>query len=656
VLSFTSIAAPAYEHIDLTSLSLDDLLEVEVYSVSRGRQRLADAPAAVYVITREEIRRSGVTSLPDAFRLIPGMEVARIDANKWATTARGYNSRFANKLLVLIDGRTVYTPIHSGVYWDMHDIPLEDVERIEVIRGPGASLWGANAVNGIISIVTAPASATRGGFVALATGTDERGVGTVRYAGQLGARAHYRVTARYFDHDRFQNAGGGEAFDAWYNNRGAVRVDWQASPADAVTLHAGLVDGQLEQAGTPVTTLDPPTTQLRMTRTPVSAGHVQVRWERSLPDNAHATLQVYYDRYERLEEALDEAVRTADVDFMHRLPRGRHQLTWGLGYRRIHDEVRGGNTLWFHPVARGHDLLSAFAQDEIELTPQIELTLGTKVERNDFSGMEIQPSVRAMWHPTPRHALWVAGSRAARTPSRIDEDVEARLDPTVFLPTLPLDPGNAVVAVSGNEAFTSEELLALEVGYRALPAPWLLLDAAAYYHRYDKLRTLRPAGFRTELEPPPGHTVFAFEMVSAMKGSARGIEVAADWQVVAPWRARLTYRWQRIDMESEMVFTAQQVEGLSAEQQLGVNSMVDLTRHFEVDASLRYVGDLPYLGIESYVSANLRLGWRPRHALELYVAGHDLLGSSHMEYRTENMITPAVEVPRHAHLGLRWRF
>ena len=655
-LSSVHVGAHEDERLDLTTLSLEELLEVEVYSVSRGMESIAGAPAAVYVVTGEQIRRAGVTSLPDAFRLIPGMEVARIDANKWATSARGYNSRFANKLLVLIDGRSVYTPIYSGVYWDMHDISLEDVERIEVIRGPGASLWGANAVNGIISIVTAPASATPGGSLGLITGAGEGTVGTVRYGGPMGDRAQYRVSARYFDQRRFQTAAGDEAYDAWSNSRGAVRVDWQASPVDAVTFHAGLVDGELEQAATPETTLDPPITELQMSRTPVSAGHLQVRWERSLRGGASAVLQVYYDQYERLEKVLDESVRTADVDFCHRFLRGQHQLTWGLGYRRIHDEARGGGTLWFDPAERQYDLLSVFVQDEVGLTPKLELTLGAKVESNDFSGIEVQPSARAMWRPNLQHALWAAGSRAVRTPSRTDEDMEARVEPAAFLPTLPFDPGDAVLAVSGSDAFTSEELLALEVGYRALPTPRLLLDVAAYYHLYDRLRTVKPMGFDTETEPPPEHTVFTFELQSAMEGTARGIEVAADWQVAAPWRARLTYRWQQIDMESNVIFMARQVEGLSPEHQFGAHSMLDLTRGLEFDASVRYVDNLSYLGVDSYMSASLRLGWQPRQDLELYLAGHDLLGPSHLEYRTENMESPPIEVPRHAHLGMRWSF
>ena len=372
--------------------------------------------------------------------------------------------------------------------------------------------------------------------------------------------------------------------------------------------------------------------------------------------SGNAALQVYYDWYERCEAALDEAVRTADVDFQHRSRRGRHEITWGLGYRRIGDEVRGGATIWFSPEMRTYDLLSAFAQDRIDLGAHLELTLGTKVEDNDFSGLEVQPTVRALWSPAPRHSLWAAVSRAVRAPSRGDADVEVRVDPSFFLLALPFDPGEAVVGLSGSDAFAPEELVAIEAGYRSLPVPSVHLDVAAYYQLYDRLRTVRPVGLSTEAEPPPEHAVFIFAAANEMEGTALGLEVAADWQVAAPWRLRLAWRWQRLDMEAPMAFSAAQLEGQSPEQQVSLHSMLDLPRRLELDASLRYVDALPQLDIESYLSAGLRLGWRPSERLELYVAGHDLLTAGHLELRSENLALAPIEVERHAHFGMRWQF
>ncbi len=455
----------------LLDLSLEELMELKVTSLAKKPVSLARSPAALTVITAEEIRRSGLTTIPEVLRLVPGIDVAQIDANKWAISSRGFNGRFANKLLVLIDGRTVYSPVFTGVYWDVQDMLLEDIERIEVIRGPGGTLWGANAVNGIVNIITKHAKDTQGGLAQAGAGDQERGLGALRYGGKMGEDVHYRFSGKYFSRDDFVTAREDDAHDQWHMVRGTFRLDWDTSERDELMLQGAIYDGEADETGI-LTSLTPPSVLSATDTTELSGGHALLRFTHRQSDASEWVVQAYFDRAERFDDALGPIdVDTYDLDFQHRFPTGEHhELTWGLGYRRVEDDLPDAFTVSFDPLSRGVDLWSAFVQDEIILMEDLRLTLGSKFEHNDYSGFEFQPSARALWEVRPQHILWGAVSRAVRTPSRAESDfrVNVAASPGPVSPVL--------VSILGNPDVEAEELFAYELGYRGWLTSQMYID------------------------------------------------------------------------------------------------------------------------------------------------------------------------------------
>ena len=449
----------------LKELSLEELMDIEVTSVSKRPERLSETASAIQVITQEDIRRSGATRLPEALRLASNLEVAQIDSRRWAISARGFNSPFSNKLLVLIDGRTVYTPLFAGVFWDVQDTLLEDIDRIEVISGPGATLWGANAVNGVINIITKDAKDTQGTLLAGGGGTELRGFGGVRYGGAVAPNFRYRIYGKYFDRDGTVLPDGRDASDDWHQGQGGFRMDWDASESDVFTVQGDGYDGRISQAGADA--ID------------VSGANVIGRWSHTFYEGSELTLQLYYDRTHRdIPGEVSEDLDTYDVDFQHRFPLGeRHDIVWGLGYRLIEDDVGNSPAVAFLPPQVSRQWFSGFVQDEIALVKdRVHLTLGTKIEHNDYTGFEFQPSGRLAWRLSEQQILWSAISRAVRTPSRIDRELFLRVD----------DPD---LRIDGGPDFESEELLAYELGYRVQPFSRLGLSLAAYYNDYDDLRS-----------------------------------------------------------------------------------------------------------------------------------------------------------------------
>jgi iron complex outermembrane receptor protein len=472
-------------------MSVQDLMNIEVSSVSRREQKLSDAAAAVFVITREDIRRSGATSIPEVLRMAPGLEVAHIDANKWAISSRGFNSRFANKLLVLMDGRTVYTPLYSGVFWDVQDTMLEDIDRIEVIRGPGATLWGANAVNGVVNIITKSAEDTRGGLVVAGSGSEERGFGAVRYGGRIREDAFWRVYAKSFSRDGGVDASDRDGADDWDAFRGGFRLDWRPTGEDIFTFEG---DAYKEDAGQ--------TLRLPLLRQPFlaflddSAGiegtDLLAKWEHTFSSSSSIGIQLYYDRMKIEDILLTESRDTFDIELQHCFRTlERHEFIWGLGYRLYRDSVENTFQTALDPAGKDAHLFSVFLQDDISLIKEkLHLILGAKIEHNDYTGFEIQPNARLIWTPHVRHTLWAAVSRAVRTPSRTEED--GRLNISVLPPFAPGNPSPnpGIVSVFGNRDFLSEELIAYELGYRVHPVTELSFDLAVFYNDYDHLRTV----------------------------------------------------------------------------------------------------------------------------------------------------------------------
>src|SRR5712664_1687432 len=454
---------------DVTAISMEDLMNMQVTSVSKRTQKVADAAAAIFVITQEDMRRSGATSIPEALRLVPGLQVARIDQNKWAIGSRGFNGRFDNKLLVLIDGRSVYTPLLSGVYWNVQDVMLEDVDRIEVIRGPGATLWGANAVDGVINIITKSAKLTQGAGVTAGAGTEERAAGGVRYGGKLGDNTYYRAYTKYFDWGPSAYPLGMTAHDGWDALRGGFRADWTPAGANSLTLQGDIYRTRFDETLT-VASLSAPYSNTFPNDGKYSGGNILGRWNHT-SEGSSMSLQMYYDNTTIIyHNLLGDNQNILDIDFQHGFHIGdSQQFVWGVGYRSIRDKNDASFTVSLQPNQVTLNQFSTFLQDEISLVDnRLQITLGSKFERNEFTGFEIEPNARLLWNLTPNQSIWTAVSRAVRTPALTEEGL--RLNSAVIPPGTPPNPSPflpAVVAVFGSHQFNSEDLLAYELGYRA---------------------------------------------------------------------------------------------------------------------------------------------------------------------------------------------
>ena len=641
---------------NVIDLSLEDLLNVEITSVSKKKQLLSDAPAAIFVISSDDLRRSGATSIPEALRMVPGINVARIDSSKWAITSRGLNGRFANKLLVLIDGRTVYSPSFSGVYWEVQDTMLEDVERIEVIRGPGATLWGANAVNGVINIITKHTADTQGGILALGGGNKERAFGGARYGMTLGESTYGRMYVKGFKRDEFVHTEGGDAGDDWDMLRSGFRVDSLLSGRNDLTLHGDIYKGNINQR-LKLTTLTAPFSQTIKDEVDVEGWNLAGHWQHTLSPTSEFTLSFYYDRSERYEAFQEEIRDIYDIDFQHRFAAGeRHDIIWGLGYRYTTDEFDNMSSIIIDPDNRHDDLFSAFLQDEIMLLEnKLWLKLGSKFEHNDYSKYEIQPNARLFWAPHPKHKLWAAVSKAVRTPTRAEHDV--RVITTVFPPT-PSLPYPTMVTVTGNSDYESEELIAYELGYRILPAKSLSIDLTLFYNDYHKLRSTELAQYIIKgvyIEQP---LVFDNEL----KGETYGAELATAWQATDWWRLDMAYSYLEIAMDTNNA--QDKIQNSDGPQhQISLRSAMNLTQDLDLDIWLRYVDDvkaihatrMALIDIKDYLTLDVRMAWRLHKNVEISVAGQNLLDDKHPEYVQESFTMPT-EIERSIYAKITWRF
>jgi len=605
---------------EFIDMSLNDLLQLEVSSVSRRVQQLREAAAAVHVITADDIRRSGVTSIPDALRMVPGISVGRINASNWAVTARGFNGSFSNKLLVLMDGRTLYTPAFSGVYWDVQDTVLDNIERIEVIRGPGATLWGANAVNGIINIITKSAADTQGGLLVAHIGNEDKAGLSLRYGDAVGPdgdlRGHLKL--RRTDEQLNQAAGTG-ANDEWEAAHGGLRFDGFLTNGDTLSVHGDFYRSESDQefdlgSVTPVPVPD---------QVKADGWNLAGKWHRDLEDGGAVEVSAYVDFNSREEFAVGQEHLTLDIDFQHDLADvGRHNVIWGLGYRRIADDFRTPALFTALPASNELDLFSGFVQDEITLASDVRLTLGTKVEHNEFTGLEFQPNVRFSWVPNDQQMVWAAISRAVRTPSRVEEQGVLA---TGVLPTLP----PTLLLLNGNPNLEAEELVAYEAGYR-YTVENLSVDIAVYFNEYEEL-------IGTDFT---GVTSLLFENV--LSGQSYGLEMSIDWRPSAWWRWQLAYTYQDIDLKATLVppdlGRLAAGEGSVPSHQLSVRSSTDLTDALQLDVWGRYVGKLEASNyfdqapVSSYTSLDVRLSWQATKDLELSLVGQNLLNSSHSEF------------------------
>ncbi|WP_020157333.1 TonB-dependent receptor plug domain-containing protein [Methylobacter marinus] len=631
--------------------SLDEELgwlqeEAVIFSASRREQKVSETSAAVFVINNDDLLRSGVTSIPDALRIVPGLQVAQVNANTWAITARGFNGENANKLLVMIDGRTVYHPTFSGTLWRTKDVLLEDVERIEVVRGPGAAMWGANAVNGVINVITKSANNSQGLLVTAGGGTEDKGLGAVRYGGKIADSLHYRTYLKYADRDDLKVLGGGNPQDNWEKFQGGFRVDGELTEQDSLTLQGDLYTGNggsLRSITAPMA----PFTSLANVGEDFSGGNILSRWRHRFSDTSDLSLQLYFDHtrdkttYSAFNESSKAVINTYDVDLQHYFQLGgRQEVTWGLGFRYITDDQNNAINFAFAPASRDYLLYSAFIQDQVALVPDtLKFLFGSKFEHNDFNGFQIQPNARLIYTPDNQQTLWASVSRAVRTPNRLDHDTSllyfSQEAPGVF------------AALQGNKDFESEELMAYELGYRIAPAENISIDVAAFYNVYDNLSSVEARRPFVETIDAAPHLVFPVSYGNNAQGETYGLEMAVQWLPLEWWRLQTNYSYLQIQIHTATGSVSQDVEeGQSPHHQFNLRSSMDLPHNVQMDTFFRYVDSLPERNIDSYLEMDVRLGWKPVKNIEFSLSGRNLLDSSHAEFQAVGTAVPVIEVQR----------
>jgi iron complex outermembrane recepter protein len=643
---------------DLLELDVSELAKIQITSVAKKAQSLNDAPAAAFVISNVDIKRSGATSIPDALRLAPGLDVARIDANKWAVSSRGFNGRFANKLQVLIDGRSTYTRTFSGVYWENQDVMMEDIDRIEVIRGSGATLWGANAVNGVVNIITKHSSKTQGGLLNVGGGTEEQGFGSFRYGTTLGKDTTARAYVKGFNRDSNTHLTGNDAGDDWDKVQGGFRMDSQLSTKDALTFQGDLYHANINQSST-YPQIAPPLVLTQNDKTRTYGGNVLGKWQHTLSPTSNYSLQLYYDTYTRNEVLHLDSRDTLDLDFQHRFTYlDWNEFVWGVNYRYGHDNLVGNKlsngvtNFSVNPSSVNDQLISGFIQDELTLIDEkLWLTIGSKFEHNDYSGFEGQPSAKIMWAPHDQHRLWAGVSRAVRTPSRLEQNTS--FISNVLPPQAPI-PFPILAPVQSNPKFRSEEVISYEVGYRASFSKSVSLDVTGFYNDYRDLRI-----------PPQGTpfingttVVLPFMFTNELQSKTYGIEVATVWQMLDWWRWDVNYSWLRTEFDTNKGLPR---TGISPEQRVSLRGALSPWNNIDLDFWFRYVdsnfavvtsGDTR---IKPYVTLDLRVAWRPIKTVELSLVGQNLLAQQHLEYIQENQTLPTA-IDRGMYGKISWGF
>ena len=649
------------ETTDLFELSLQDLMELEVTSAAKKPQRLFETDAAIHVITQEDIRRSGATSIPEALRLAPGINVGRINGGLWSVGIRGFGGRFANKLLVLMDGRTLYTPLFGGVIWETHDTVLEDIERIEVIRGPGAALWGANAVNGVINIITKKAKDPQGTLVSVSAGDEERFSTSLRHGLKTNAGNPLRIYAKYLERDASQAIGGMGGQDDSRGGLAGFRWDKEDS-TDNLALQGRVYRGQLGDTQLVPTTFPPYMVPDDLTER-YSGGHVLGRWERWLDAGSELSVQAFVDHTKIDIPAIREHRTTFDLEFQHRLPLAKHHdFTWGAGYRVSRDDIRSSATLQMTPARRTLDLFNLFAQDEITLVPEnLRLTLGARVEHNDFTGWEFQPNARLLWRLDDDRSAWMALSRAIRTPSRAESDISLNVatfppgaPPSVLLPTGNNTPFPLLMVLSRLDSeYSAETVDALDLGYRARLHAKLSLDAALYSYRYKNLIGGVPGQPYPDSLPIPNYIILPLAGVNPGEARVHGVGLTLDWQPAPNWRVQPSYSYAKSRIRN---LTG---DGGLPRHQFSLRVGYEPTPGTQADAWLRYVDNIATntgARIPAYTTLDLRLAKQVNKTLELSVVGQNLLDSAHPEYVSDYLNSVPAEIQRGVYVKADWRF
>lgn len=648
---------PPQSPADLAEASLETLMNLEVSSPGRKEQKLSRTADAIYVITQEDIRRSGVSSIPELLRMVPGLQVARIDANSWSVTARGFGGRFANKMLILIDGRSIYNHMYSGVYWEQNTVPLDDIERIEVIRGPGATMWGANAVNGVINIITKPARGTQGLAIVTGGGSEERGFGSVRYGGSAGDHVFYRAYTEYFQDGPLSTSTGQTAHDHWDSAQGGGRLDWQISERDTLTVEGDVYRGGAQQSiypNYPTISLSPPAPD----SVTLSGEYALGRWKHRFSNRSDLAMQFSLGDEDRLEGFGRLNTRTTEFDLQHHFALSpRHDLMWGLGFQVYQDDANSrrifpdpSSYLQIVPAVSTEVIASFFVQDQIAVLPErVTLTLGTKIEHTGYSGFDTQPSARLLWNATPRQGLWASVSRAVRTPALADRDTIIQFQPT--------QSSSVVDLLSGNPNLRPETALAYEAGYRNQPARWVTMDLATFFSDYRDLRSMDVGAPFLETGPPP-LLVVPMKLGNNAAGHTYGIEVATNWSLNRKWRLTGNYSWFRYGLDRAHLgarSTPLNIGGGSPAHEVQFRSQLDIGRKLTLDTGIYFVSALTGINVPGYVRTDAQLGWRVTRAAEISLAGQNLLNGRHLEFAATDYVQCS-QIGRAVQLKVTWAF
>jgi iron complex outermembrane receptor protein len=670
-----AIASAAHAEMDLTELSLQELTNVKVTTFAKRPQRAADVAAALFVITQDDIRRSGATSIPDALRLAPGLQVAQIDGNAWSISARGFSGRFSNKLLVMMDGRTLYTPSFAGVYWDVQDTAMDDIERIEVIRGPAGTTWGTNAVNGIINIITKHSDQTGGLLVSSDVGVDGSANATVRFGDADGDRTQWRVYAKAFERDANQLVSGADGFDEASQQRIGARVDTETRHGDELRWAMEAYQGHSHQNFTG-SFMQP----LRGSNVPVYGGlegldgiWTTAGWARESGNGSRLEVQTYFDHSDRRGPLFGEQRDTVDLEFQHSLARhGVHTFTWGLGVRHSISEMpvredialdRDGEKVFFG---------SAYLQDELHLMgDRLTLTAGARLEDSNTEPLEFMPNLRARFAFTDTSAVWAAVGRGVRRPGRIEEDFHIDQVGEVMPPGSSINPFPIPVVQSlhGDNRFRSEELTAYESGWRWQARENISVDLALFYNEYEHLRTLEvltpycaPGGEPVMQNPmclfSSTHVVIPATAGNSTSGTFKGGELALGWAPLSYWR--LTGTYSHLDTElrganlnpSTLLF----VLGQDARHVYALRSSLSMGPRWDWDLFVKHRTDIESSQLPSLTQMDMRLAWRPTLDLELSLVGRNLLEDAEVQSSSELYDIAHTAIERKVYAQLRWSF
>ncbi len=652
-LSYATDSAEEATQNTLKQLTLAQLGNVEVTTASKTPEQVWKTSAAIFVLTGDDIRRSGATNVPEALRLVPGVEVARINSNRWAIGIRGFGSRLTRDVLVLIDGRTVYTTLLAGTYWEVQNLMLADVERIEVIRGPGGTIWGPNAVNGVINIITKSSKETHGEYVSVAGGNVNEGIVNARYGGGNGAGVDYRVYGLAFDRGPEYHPNGID-YDRWRAVQGGFRIDIAKGERDRFTIQGDVYDEGTGESVT-ATTYAPPYSQVLDGTAGLSGGNILARWHRSQGEGRDFELQAYYDRTNRHELNFEDLRDTYDIDFIDRFRLSRQQISWGFGARWSH----GANPtvvsgLYFIPESRTDELYSVFIQDDIGLVDdRLSLELGTKILKTNYTGAQWQPTARLLWTPRPTQTFWAAFTHALRTPSDAERAFYLAGFTGSFVNGLPL-----FARFNANPAFHSEELNGSELGYRQLLRSNVYVDVSAFHNHYGDLFSEDLVGAPyVETSPGPPHYLLPAAFGNGLLGTTKGVEIAPEWKPLPSWRLRATYSFLQMELmkgkNSTDVGSGPITAGSSPRHQATAQSGIDFSKAFSLDLTYRYVSRLPAQNIRAYSTADVEFTWHARPPLSFSVVGRNLFQPYHYEFASDP--GPNVAIKRSVYGQITWQ-